>query len=78
MKSIFTLAATALLASSIAGQAQARTEWRYPYKSAPYAVQVPDDIVTAKPKAASKTVQLKKANKAEFAGRSNPTRKLAL
>lgn len=38
MTSIFTLAATVLLASSIAGQAQAHTQWRFPYKSTPYAV----------------------------------------
>ena len=37
MKSIINFAATALLAGSIAGQAQANTVWHFPYKSAPYA-----------------------------------------
>ncbi len=32
------LTAMALSAGVFAGQAQAHTEWRYPYKSAPYAV----------------------------------------
>ena len=36
------LAVTAILVGAIAGQAQARTELRFPYKGAPYAVQVPD------------------------------------
>jgi len=35
---ILNLAAAALLTGTVAGQAQAETVWRFPYKGAPYAV----------------------------------------
>ena len=54
MKSIITFAATALLAGSIAGQAQANTVWHFPYKGAPYATNtdtVASPAVVSAPKA---------------------------
>lgn len=45
------LAALTLVAGFSAGQAQAHTEWRYPFKGAPYAVpHTHNDSVTTAPK----------------------------
>jgi len=48
-RSIFKLAIAALLLGVVAGQAQARTEWRYFFKGGvpPYAVEVPDKAPVA-------------------------------
>jgi len=50
---ILAIATAAISSATLAGGAQASTIWRYPFKSAPYAV--PHDH--AKPLAASLTIQ---------------------
>ena len=54
MKSIISFAATALLAGSIAGQAQAHTVWHFPYKGAPYATNT-DNVASPAVVSAPKT-----------------------
>ena len=65
MKSIINFAATALLAGSIAGQAQANTIWHFRYKGATYATNtytVARAVVSA-PKANLKPMSHLLANK---------------
>ena len=83
------LAFTAVLASVIAGQAQAQPGypnweaqkqthlvWHFPYKAAPYATWVPNDAATQKSTPAPKVAHVKKAKKADVAGHSSSTPKL--
>ena len=85
-----TFAVTALLASVVAGQAQAQPGypnwqpqkqthlvWHFPYKAAPYAVRVPNDAVAPKANPAPKSDHLKKDGTADVADHSAQTRKLS-
>ena len=77
MKSIITIAASALLIASLSGQAQARTETHYFPKSGSITVQVPDDVVSQKAKPAPKAAHLTKQKKTDVARCNTDTRKLA-
>ena len=84
------LTITAVLASVIAGQAQAQpgysnsgvqngshVVWQYSYKGgAPYGVWVPNDVAKQKAIPTPKAAHVKKAKKADYAGHSTSTPKL--
>ena len=85
------LAITAVLASVIAGQAQAQpgysnsgvqngshVVWQYSYKGgAPYGVWVPNDVATQKANTAPETAHLTKQKKTDVARCNTDARKLA-
>ena len=84
------LAITAVLASVIAGQAQAQPGyptweaqkqthlvWHFPFKAAPYAVLVPNDAATQKANPAPKAAHLTKQKNTNVARCNTDARKLA-
>ena len=84
------LAITAVLASVIAGQAQAQPGypnweaqkqthlvWHFPFKAAPYAVWVSNDAATPNANATPKAAHLTKQKNTDVARCNTDTRKLA-
>lgn len=67
---ILNLAAAALLTGTIAGQAQAHTVWRFPYKAAPYAVphEHNNRVALGQKTSKSKAVHARAAKRTHVAG----------